>query len=164
MSGLVTFVRRFEHSWNVELPPVGACPAVPVLVVFMPSRRLPGLECSARRATRRGWRVALGKTHAHRRKSLDVRRLEVVTACGGVVGNDLQRRTHPALVIAHDDDEVGFVRRLCHRSFAAPSDTRKERSDSANHSARSILKCHRDSPISGPTCAGPEGFDSIERD
>jgi len=38
-----------------------------------------------------------------------MRRLEIVATRSRIIGNNLQGRTHPALIIREDDDEIGFI-------------------------------------------------------
>ena len=109
VGGLVIGIGYLEHARNVELGIIGCSPVSPVFLVLMPSRRLASLDTTTRRAAGSGWRVALSETHTHGGHAFDVRRLEIVATRSRIIGNNLQGRTHPALIIREDDDEIGFI-------------------------------------------------------
>jgi len=91
---------------------VGCGPVVSVSLVFMSGGSLPSLDTAASRATGSGWGVALGEPHAHGRHAFYVRCPEIVATGAWIVRDDLQGRTHLALVIGENDYEVGFIGRF----------------------------------------------------
>ena len=107
--GLVSGIGCLEHARNVELGIVGCSLIFPVFLALVPGRRLASLDTTTRRAAGSGWRIALSKSHTHGGHAFYVRRLEIVTTRSRIIRNNLQGRTHPALIIRKDDDEIGFI-------------------------------------------------------
>ena len=70
---------------------------------------------------------SLSESHTHRRQAFDLWRAKIIAASAGVTGDDLQRRSHPTLIIGQDDDEIRFVGGMRKRRDANPYPDRRIR-------------------------------------